>query len=37
VVEMPIYEPGLEQLVMQNVRSGRLTFTTDYPEALKNA
>jgi UDPglucose 6-dehydrogenase len=35
--EMPIYEPGLEQLVMQNVRSGRLTFTTDYPEALKNA
>ncbi|MHC1739977.1 MAG: UDP-glucose/GDP-mannose dehydrogenase family protein [Anaerolineaceae bacterium] len=35
--EMPIYEPGLEQLVMQNVHSGRLTFTTDYPTALQNA
>ena len=34
---MPIYEPGLEQIVEQNVRHGRLTFTTDYPEALKNA
>jgi UDPglucose 6-dehydrogenase len=35
--EMPIYEPGLEQLVLQNTRSGRLTFTTDYPKALQNA
>ncbi len=34
---MPIYEPGLEQLVAQNVRAGRLTFTTDYNEALKDA
>ncbi len=34
---MPIYEPGLEQIVDQNVRHGRLSFTTDYPEALKNA
>jgi len=34
---MPIYEPGLEQIVEQNVRHGRLTFTTDYPEAVKNA
>ncbi len=34
---MPIYEPGLEQLVLQNVRAGRLTFTTDYGVALKDA
>ncbi len=35
--KMPIYEPGLEQLVLQNVRAGRLTFTTDYDVALKDA
>lgn len=31
---MPIYEPGLEQLVDQNVEAGRLEFTTSYPKAL---
>lgn len=34
---MPIYEPGLEQLVKQNVSSDRLSFTTDYPKALDGA
>lgn len=34
---MPIYEPGLEQLVLQNVAGGRLHFTTDPAEALKEA
>ncbi len=33
---MPIYEPGLEQIVTQNVKAGRLIFTTDYREALKD-
>src|SRR5271157_1944297 len=34
---MPIYEPGLGELVEQNVRSGRLSFTTDYAEGLSEA
>lgn len=33
--EMPIYEPGLKELVERNVRSGRLLFTTSYTEALE--
>jgi len=32
---MPIYEPGLEELVKRNVNGGRITFTTSYEEALK--
>nr|HID13611.1 UDP-glucose/GDP-mannose dehydrogenase family protein [Anaerolineae bacterium] len=34
---MPIYEPGLEEMVHRNMRAGRLSFTTDYPEALADA
>jgi UDPglucose 6-dehydrogenase len=34
---MPIYEPGLQQLVEQNVKAGRLVFTTDYQKAMKDA
>jgi UDPglucose 6-dehydrogenase len=34
---MPIYEPGLEELVTRNVESGRLCFTTNYAEAVKGA
>ncbi len=34
---MPIYEPGLEELVERNVKAGRLLFTTSYAEALKDA
>ena len=34
---MPIYEPGLEQLVAKNAQSGRLRFTTDVGEAVEQA
>ena len=34
---MPIYEPGLEELVARNVRAGRLSFTASYAEGLKEA
>lgn len=34
---MPIYEPGLEELVRRNVKSGRLSFTNSYAEGLRGA
>jgi UDPglucose 6-dehydrogenase len=34
---MPIYEPGLDELVERNVASERLSFTTSYPEAINGA
>jgi UDPglucose 6-dehydrogenase len=34
---LPIYEPGLQEMVERNVRAGRLHFTTSYAEGLKNA
>lgn len=35
--EVPIYEPGLSELITRNVKAGRLHFTTDYTEALTDA
>ncbi|MBT2724657.1 UDP-glucose/GDP-mannose dehydrogenase family protein [Bacillus sp. ISL-46] len=33
----PIYEPGIEELMTKNIKNGRLHFTSDYAEGLKNA
>jgi UDPglucose 6-dehydrogenase len=34
---MPIYEPGLEEIVTRNQQAKRLRFTTSYDDALANA
>jgi len=35
--QLPIYEPGLEEIVVQNLKAGRLKFTLDYTEGLQKA
>ncbi|MCX6766053.1 MAG: UDP-glucose/GDP-mannose dehydrogenase family protein [Candidatus Moranbacteria bacterium] len=35
--KIPIYEPGLEEMVKENVSEGRLSFTTDLAEAVPEA
>ncbi len=35
--ELPIYEPGLKDLVEKNVKEGRLTFSTHISEAIRNS
>jgi UDPglucose 6-dehydrogenase len=34
--KLPIYEPGLKELVDHNVQANRLTFTTSYAESLND-
>lgn len=35
--KLPIYEPGLDDLVEKNIKQGRLTFTTEYSDVISNA
>jgi UDPglucose 6-dehydrogenase len=35
--EIPIYEPGLEEMVKRNAHEGRLRFTTDLGEAVRQS
>src|SRR5881628_926823 len=35
--KLPIYEPGLEPMVVRNQRDGRLTFTTDVGQAVERS
>ena len=35
--EMPIYEPGLAEIVLKNIAGDRLTFTTSIAEGIKEA
>lgn len=35
--EIPIFEPGLSEMVTRNVAAGRLDFTTDLPTAVQGA
>jgi UDPglucose 6-dehydrogenase len=34
---IPIYEPGLEEMITRNMKKGRLSFTTNIAEALKDS
>jgi UDPglucose 6-dehydrogenase len=35
--KIPIYEPGLQQLVEKNIAEGRLHFTSDIRQGVENA
>jgi len=34
---MPIYEPGLSEIVLKNIKEGSLSFTTSLAEGVKES
>ncbi len=34
---IPIYEPGLQEIVTKNIKEGRLSFTTNLSDSIKNS
>ncbi len=35
--KVPIFEPGLEEMMLRNVEEGRLSFSSDLPQAIKES
>lgn len=35
--ELPIYEPGLDEIIARNAEAGRLVFTTSLPKAMRDS
>ena len=35
--KMPIYEPGLREIVLENIKTGRLSFTTNLKKGMRGA